>query len=92
MRNIIHHYGDSLIHMPKERRRKIIVEFALEEKISYIKRTLKSFGVEYDVWFSEKTLHESGSVLRAINSLQEKGYIYEKEGAWWFKTNSSEED
>ncbi len=92
VRNIIHNFGESLIDMPKGKRRKIMVEFALEEKVSYIKQTLKDFGVEYDVWFSEKKLHESGAVQQAINSLQDKGYIYEKEGALWFKTNSSEED
>ena len=62
------------------------MEFALEEKINEIRETLKDFGVEYDVWFSERTLHEDGSIENVLKELQEKGYIYEKEGALWFKS------
>jgi arginyl-tRNA synthetase len=92
VRNIIRHYGESLIDMPQEKRRAVMVEYALEEKVSYIKKTLLDFGIEYDVWYSEKRLHESGAVQQVINQLREKGYIYEQEGALWFKTSSSDED
>ncbi len=92
VRNIINQYGDNLSELPKEKRRKLIIEHALEEKVAYIKKTLLDFGIEYDVWYSEKTLHESGAVQQVIDTLQEKGYIYEQEGALWFKTSSSEED
>jgi arginyl-tRNA synthetase len=47
---------------------------------------LAEFGVNYDVWFSEKSLHDSGAVARVIEELRSKGYIYEKDGALWFKT------
>ncbi len=92
VKNIINQYGNKLSELPKEKRRKLIIEYALQEKVAYIKKTLLDFGIEYDVWYSEKTLHESGAVLQAIDALQEKGCIYEQEGALWFKTNSSEED
>ncbi len=92
VRNIISQYGDNLSELPKEKRRKLIIEHALEEKVAYIKKTLLDFGIEYDVWYSEKTLHESGAVQQTIETLKEKGYIYEQEGALWFKTSSSEED
>ncbi len=92
VRNIIKEYGDNLSELPKEKRRKLIIEHALEEKVAYIKKTLLNFGIGYDVWFSEKTLHESGAVQQVIDALQEKGYIYEQEGALWFKTSSSDED
>ncbi|KUG03395.1 arginyl-trna synthetase [hydrocarbon metagenome] len=92
VRNIINQYGENLSELPKEKRRRLIIEYALEEKVTYIKKTLLDFGIEYDVWYSEKTLHESGAVQQAIGILQEKGYIYEQEGALWFKTSSSEED
>ncbi|MGE5416792.1 MAG: arginine--tRNA ligase [Acidobacteriota bacterium] len=78
--------GDSLIKVPVEERRQALVEFALQLKLTYIKATLKDFGIEYDVWFSESSLHESGEVQRTMDQLAEKGYIYEKEGAMWFKS------
>ncbi|MBO8157941.1 arginine--tRNA ligase [Thermosyntropha sp.] len=86
VKNIIVHYGDSLLNLPAEERRKILVEYALNEKITYIRRSLENFGIVYDVWFSEKTLHESGKVKEVIDYLKEQGYVYEKDGALWFKS------
>lgn len=86
VRNIIAHYGNTLLDLPAEERRKILIDYALKEKISYIRKTLEDFGIRYDVWFSEKTLHESGKVKEVIDYLREKGYIYEHEGALWFKS------
>ena len=63
------------------------MEIALNEKINAIKETLSSFGVEYDVWFSEKSLHESGKIDDVIKLLKEKDLIYEQEGALWFRSS-----
>lgn len=65
---------------------------ALVEKLAYIKKDLADFGVTFDVWFSEKTLHESGAVNGAARELQEKGYIYEKDGALWLKSTDFGDD
>ncbi|WP_297455108.1 arginine--tRNA ligase [Persephonella sp.] len=62
-------------------------EFAKEMLLEKIKNDLKEFGVEFDIWFSEKKLYTSGKVDEAINFLKEKGLIYEKEGAVWVKTS-----
>ncbi len=62
-------------------------EFAKEMLLERIKNDLKEFGVEFDIWFSEKKLYTSGKVDEAINFLKEKGLIYEKEGAVWVKTS-----
>ncbi|MGI5911321.1 MAG: arginine--tRNA ligase [Syntrophomonadaceae bacterium] len=85
VKGIIKQYGKSLIELPTANRRQILIEHALEEKVAYIKQTLKNFGIEYDVWFSEKTLHQ-GKIEEVINTLKEKKYVYEKEGALWFKS------
>ncbi len=87
VRNIIARYGEGLSSLPREESRQIIVDFALEEKIAYIKNTLAGFGINYDVWFSEKSLHESGRIMAVFNELRENGYVYENEGAWWFKSS-----
>jgi arginyl-tRNA synthetase len=52
-----------------------------------IKQSLKDFGVEFDVYFHENSLHESGKVDRALKELKESGSLYEAEGAWWLKSS-----
>ena len=86
VKNIIHDYKDRLLSMPSPKRRQAMIDYALQEKIGYIKNTLKGFGIEYDVWFSEKTLHQSGSIDKVINYLRERDYVYEADGALWFKS------
>ncbi|MCL4440624.1 MAG: arginine--tRNA ligase, partial [Firmicutes bacterium] len=49
------------------------------------RNTLLDFGVVYDEWFSEQSLHDSGAIQRTLDELREKGYIYEHENALWFK-------
>ncbi|WP_066634083.1 arginine--tRNA ligase [Desulfolucanica intricata] len=87
MQGFIQKYGDKYLKVEESERRKVMVEYALAEKLGAIRNNLADFGVNYDVWFSEQTLHESGAVDEVIKLLQEKGYIYEKEGALWFKAS-----
>ncbi len=84
---IIEQDGDRYVNMEEELRRESLVRFALEEKIASIKETLEEFGVYYDVWFSEQSLHDSGYVQNTTTALDKKGYIYEKEGALWLKSS-----
>ncbi len=66
----------------------------LSEKgmIAQQKADLAAFGVTFDTWFSEATLHADGRVARAIESIQERGYTYEKDGALWFKSTEFGDD
>jgi len=86
VKNIICKYGDELSSMLPEDRRQALVAYALQEKIAYIKNTLNNFGITYDVWFSEKSIHEAGKIEEVIAKLKDRGYVYEKEEALWFKT------
>lgn len=86
VKSIISCYGSNLIEKPRDERRQILADYALKEKLAYIKESLKRFGIEYDVWFNEQTLHESGKINEVIETLRQKGYIYEEDGAWWFKS------
>ncbi|MDD4802874.1 MAG: arginine--tRNA ligase [Syntrophomonas sp.] len=86
VKNIIRDYKDSLLGMTAEERQELVVNYALKEKIQYIRNTLSGFGITYDVWFNEKILHQTGKVDEIIKNLTDKGYIYEEEGAWWFKS------
>lgn len=85
MRGFVAQYGDKYLPADEAGRRKVMVEYALEEKLGAIKKSLEEFGVKYDVWFSEQSLHNSGAVQEAIQRLRERGYIYEHEEALWFK-------
>lgn len=75
--------GDTLINKSPEERRKILVNYALPINIKKIHEILESYGVSYDVWFSEKSLHESGAVKKAIDFLTENGYTVTKDNAIW---------
>lgn len=87
-KRIIAEVGDSYLQLPEEERQQKMIATALEEKLSAIKNGLHEFGVDYDVWFSETTLHESGAITDVVNLLTEKGMTYEKDGALWLKTTS----
>ena len=53
---------------------------------------LEAFGVTFDTWFSEATLHADGRVAAAIATLKERGYTYEKDGALWLKATEFGDD
>ena len=72
--------------MPSEDRKKIFVKDALNKNLDKMHRDLKAYGIEYDLWFSEQSLYDSGAIKKALNLLKEKGATYEEGGAIWFKT------
>ena len=84
MQELIAEEGNRYQTMTGEERRAQLVQYALEKKITAIREGLERFGVKYDVWFSEQTLHQSGAVLDVVKTLQEKGCVEEKDGAAWF--------
>ncbi|HVJ49189.1 arginine--tRNA ligase [Desulfitobacterium sp.] len=86
VKGLIAKVGDKYLNVDAELRREFLVRYALEEKLTQIRQTLADMGVHYDVWFSEQSLHDSGAVKKAMEDLEKKGYIYEKEGALWMKS------
>lgn len=61
------------------------IEFSYRKILSGIKDDLKDFGIGFDTWQSERQLFDSGEVKNAIEDLRDKGFIYEKDGATWFR-------
>ncbi len=57
-----------------------------------IRDDLSAFGVDFDVWFSEKSLFDDGRVDRSLADCQKKGIVYEKDGALWFKTSDFKDE
>ncbi len=87
---------DGLVHnakhlLGKESYQKVF-KIALNTILSGIKSDLESFNVNYDSWFSEKQLHESDTIDRAIAKLKDKNYLYEKDGAIWFMSTHFGDD
>ncbi len=62
-----------------------VLDAALHTLLDDIRRDLAEFGVEYDEWFSERSLTATGEVDKAVRLLKEHGALYEKDGAWWFR-------
>ncbi len=62
-------------------------DFGLNTQLADIRATLDAFSVEFDQWFSERTLAESGAIETAIARLRERGHVYEKDGAIWLATS-----
>ncbi len=67
-------------------------EYAKTQLLEQIKSTLHDYGIEYDVWFSEKTLHQGGAIEQALSTLQKNNLLYETDGATWFKTTEFGDD
>ena len=84
--DLVEQHGDSLLEMEEEERRKIIVEYGLPTNIARMKRDLNRYKIQYDVWFMESSLHQSGFVEETVAELTAKGATYEKEGALWLRS------
>jgi len=65
---------------------------ALEEMTALIRTDLEVFGIMFDSWFSEASLFESGAVQKALDELRKKDYLYEKDGALWFRSTRFSDD
>ncbi|MGH8672179.1 MAG: arginine--tRNA ligase [Burkholderiales bacterium] len=60
--------------------------FALSEQLEDTRGDLTEFGIHFDCWFSESSLHETGLVASAIERLQKAGHVYVQDGATWFRS------
>ncbi len=89
---IIEQEGNTYLSVPAEERLAVFKERALNEKLAALKSDLAAFNVQFDVWFSECTLHQSNALNETCQVLQDKGYIYEKDGALWLKSTAYGDD
>ena len=79
-------HGDSFLDKSVAERHAVMARFGLDRNIPKMQSDLRRYGVEYDEWFFESSLHESGYVAESVAKLGERGYTYEKDGALWLKT------
>ncbi|GER24066.1 arginine--tRNA ligase [Zafaria cholistanensis] len=78
--------------LPQEAALPIIRQLAYEEQMADIRRTLADFGVEFDTYFSEQSLHAAGAVEDAVARLREQGHIEDRDGAVWLRTTDFGDD
>jgi len=65
----------------------VVFEAGLNALVDDIRGDLEQFGVSYDQWFSERALVDSSAIDEAVKVLKANGKLYEKEGAWWFRSS-----
>jgi arginyl-tRNA synthetase len=85
-------FGDSLLDMPPEERRARLLHEGAERVLAMIEATLERFGVRFDSFFSERTLHENGEIDQAVARLREAGLAYDSEGAVFFRSTGFGDD
>ncbi|MGL4336118.1 MAG: arginine--tRNA ligase [Turicibacter sp.] len=88
---LVDQYGDQFVNKLDENY-KLIREVALNYELDKIKQDLKMFGVEFDMFTSEQALYDQDLVKQSIDLLKEKGYIFEEDGAVWFKSTAFGDD
>ena len=79
-------HGESYKDTPEQERLEALAAFGLKHNIPRMQADLRRYGIEYDQWFYESSLHESGYVAETVALLTEKGWTYEKDGALWLHT------
>ena len=79
--------GDKYLDADEKSRHDALAQFGLSHNIPKMKADLERYGIHYDQWFFESSLHESGYVADSVKMLTDKGYTYEKDGALWLKTS-----
>ncbi|HWG25679.1 arginine--tRNA ligase [Actinospica sp.] len=78
--------------LPEGEQLEVFREEGLQLMTDQIKQSTEDFGTHFDVWFSEKSLHESGAVEKALDRLREQGHVFEKDGAVWLRTTDFGDD
>ena len=78
--------GDSWMDKSEEERQEAMANFGLKRNIPKMQEDLRRYKIEYDEWFLESSLHNSGYVAETVGLLTDKGWTYEKDGALWLNT------
>ena len=89
--SMVEQYGDKLVNKLDENY-KLIREMSLEYELNKIRKDLDMFGVEFDMYTSEQELYDNNLVQESIKLLEEKGFIYEEDGAVWFRSTDFGDD
>ncbi|RXT08719.1 arginine--tRNA ligase [Ammoniphilus sp. CFH 90114] len=84
--------GEKYVSLTQEERFQFFRDYGLKKELAKLKYDLKDFGVEFDEWFSETSLYETGAVVEIVEKLRERGYIFEQDGATWLRSTDFGDD
>jgi len=85
-------HGERYLEMDRGKAVRALGELGIERVLEKVQEDLRALRVEFDTWFHERTLYESGLFDRMLQRLREDGYITEREGAVWFTSSELEDD
>lgn len=91
-KKIVDEFGDRFLHVDEKERFQFFRDYGLKCEMDKLKRDLEEFRVSFDVWYSETSLYESGKIDEALKTLKDNGYVYEQDGATWFKSTELGDD
>ncbi|USQ79359.1 arginine--tRNA ligase [Ornithinimicrobium faecis] len=80
-----------LLDLPEAEQIEVAKELGYRHQLAQMQQTLDTFNVHFDVWFSERTLHD-GAVEQAVERLREQGHVFDQEGAVWLRTTDFGDD
>ncbi len=89
---IVDQKREEFLNKPEEECIPFFRKFAKDNILKGIEKDLSEFRVTFDNWFSEQSLYEDKSVEKAVEWLQGKGHVYEKDGAVWLKSSAFDDD
>jgi len=81
-----------LLDLPDEEQIAVFAEKGVAAMVADIRATLEAFGAHFDTFFSERSLHESGALEKALATLREQGHVFERDGAVWLRTTDFGDD
>jgi arginyl-tRNA synthetase len=82
----------SALSLPDDERAETFRRVGIELMFTEIKQSLHDFGTDFDVYFHENSLHESGAVGSSVQQLKDSGNLYFEDGAWWLKSKEHGDD
>ncbi|MDV7357482.1 arginine--tRNA ligase [Rhodococcus sp. NPDC019627] len=80
------------LELPAGEQQEVFRSLGVDLMFAHIKRTLHEFGVDFDVYFHENSLFESGAVEKAVETLKSSGSLFQEDGAWWLKSTDFGDD
>lgn len=80
-------HGQALLDGPSDEAETLCAQLASQILLGRIKEDLATFGVDFETWFSETSLHTTGLIQQALDELRQKKLLIQEDGAWWFRSS-----
>ncbi len=85
--SVVHTHGETLLENPPDQAETVCAQIASQILLDQIKGDLAVFGVNFETWFSEASLHSKGLVQLSLDELRERDLVKDEDGALWFRSS-----